>query len=422
MTMTRKAAAAWLALVLGCTGCGFMGQPGAYMRLPKLPAEQEALKQTIERSLPDGAALIRPRKAEQKGAFSLIDLDGDGSEEAVFFYKIKDKEQLHGEIWEMKDEAWQRLDRFEGAGFELDSLTFDDVVRQGRKDVIAGYSTGAESAKGLAVYSVEAGRMVKKLELPYTDYVIDDLNGDGKKDITIVEHERGISSKAALYQYDGELRKLGNVRLDSTVNDYYNVLGGRVSADKRGVVLDASVGAHSSYTELLVYEGGKLKRALPPQTTYKAYSGKSEDADGDGILEISGMYAPPGYENEAMASIPWIETFAKWDGGRGLTTVLERYFNGEYGYTFDIPPEWKDRFTVKKSENSVRFVNPGDGGLLAEIRAFPQAEWTDEPESWAVLSRTMDQVYAIDANGAAYRSFFRLLSEARAEGGGQTHE
>lgn len=422
MTMKRKAAAVWLALVLGCTGCGFMEQPGAYMRLPKLPAEQEALKLTIERSLPEGAALIRPRKAEQKGAYSLIDLDGDGSEEAVFFYKIKNKEQLNGEIWRMKDGSWQRLDRFEGAGFELDSLTFDDVVQKERKDVIAGYSTGAESAKGLAVYSWEAGRMVKKVELPYTDYVIDDLNGDGKKDVTVIVHDRGVSSNATLYQYDNALRKLGSVRLDSTVNDYYNVLGGRVSADKRGVVLDASVGAHSSNTELLVYDAGKLKRALNPQTTYKAYSGKSEDADGDGIIEISGMYDPPGYENEAMVNIPWIETFAKWDGGRGLTTVLERYYSGEYGYTFDIPLEWKDRFTVKKSEASVRFVDTADGKQMAEIRVFPQAEWTDDNQTWTVLSRTMDQVYAIDANGAAYRSFFRLLSEARAEGGSQTHE
>ncbi|TVY06712.1 hypothetical protein FPZ49_28070 [Paenibacillus cremeus] len=406
----------WAALLLPlllCSGCQLMQQPQSYMRLPKLPAEQEALKATIERTLPAGAVLIRPRKVSGKGMIPLVDLDGDGREEAVFFYKTKINDQIHGEVWKQSAEGWQSFDKFEGAGSELDSLQLEDVTHDGKPDVIAAYATSSlTSPKGLAVYSMGSGKLTKAFDLPFTELVIDDLNGDGVKDMTVIElKERGLGATATLYQYDNGLAKLGSVSLAAGINGYINVVAGKVTKDRRGVVLDSALGAHSSQTELIVFDQGGLRSVLDTKLTMKAYTGKSEDADRDGILEIAGMRAPLGYENKALAVTPWIYTFAKWDGAAGLTPVLERYANNDKGYELDIPEQWKQQYTLEVTDTSATFWTYPERKRLAEIRTVPVKTWTDNDAEWTVLRRTADKVYAVNRDAAGLADRFRLLSE-----------
>ncbi|AFH60919.1 hypothetical protein ACVNS2_09695 [Paenibacillus caseinilyticus] len=411
-----------LLALLGCTGCSLIGQPGAYMRLPKLPAEQETLKSVIEAALPPGAALVRPSHAVQAGAISVVDLDGDGSEEAVFYYKIKESEQLHGEIWSQSDGAWKRSDSFEGAGYELDELRFeritlDDTARG--VNVVAAYATSEDAPKGLAVYAVEHGRAVKKFELPYTDYVIDDLNGNDRQDLTVILHDREKrTSAAALYEYENGLRKISTLTLDGTVEGYYSMISGRVTPELRGVVLDAAVGAHSSYTEMLIYRDGRLRRAFDPKLTSKAYTAQSEDADRDGILDVVGMEAPPGWEKQPIALIPWIYTYSRWDGSGGFQRVLQRYWSGQDGYYFDFPAEWPPETTLEVEEGTaVRFIAaPGSTVRLAEIRMFPIEAWNEEQTDWLPVHRTADKVLAINREAEEYRSLLHLLSEMKSEG------
>ncbi|MCZ8518108.1 MULTISPECIES: hypothetical protein [Paenibacillus] len=406
-----------------CTGCSLIGQPGAYMRLPKLPAEQETLKSTIESSLPPGAALIRPSNAVQAGAISLVDLDGDGSEEAVFYYKIKESEQLHGEIWSESDGPWKRIDSFEGAGYELDELRFERITLEDASrgvNLVAAYATKEDAPKGLAVYALENGKAVKKFELPYTDYVIDDLTGDERQDLTVILHDREKRTSAAvLYQYEGnKLQKLSTLHLDGTVSGYYNMISGRVTPELRGVVLDAAVGAHSSYTEMLIYRDGRLRRAFDPERTYKAYSAPSEDADRDGILDVVGMVEPPGWEDQPVAVIPWIYTYDRWDGSGGFERVLQRYWNGQDGYYFDFPPEWPKETTLEIEEgSSVRFITaPDSTERLAEIRIFRADDWNEEQTDWLPVHRTANTVLALNREAEAYRSRLHLLSEMKSEG------
>lgn len=410
---------AGLLLGLGA-GCSLMQQPQTYMRLPKLMVEEAKLMEQVQLSLPAGAAFIRPRRADQRNTVAMLDLDGDSRQEAVLFYKNKgDKDQIIGEIWTSRQGVWQRLATIPGEGNELDTLKFADLMMNGRQSVMIGYSAANKSdQRGLTVYSLEAdGQLTKQFESPYQEFVVDDLNADGKKDVTVINRAREKDkdkANAVLYQYEQSMQKLGMVDLDPSVNGYYNVIAGAVAPSQRGILLDAGVGAHSSTTQLLLWENGRLRAVFSDRSnpTFRAYTALSTDVDGDGILDIPLMKEAPGWEEAAMAYKAWLYPYYKWDGKNGLTFVLERYYNNEQGYYVDIPKDWVNRYTVEKTPQSVRFVGLTGGQLLAEIRAVPVDQWTESAGGWIELTRTGSTVFEVNTEAAPVgRSAFHLITE-----------
>jgi hypothetical protein len=391
------------------------------MRLPKLLAEEERLMEQIQLNLPPEAAIIRPRKSNQMNTVPILDLNGDGNEEAVMFYKDKgNKDKIVGQVWSRALDGWKMADTIQGEGNELDTLKFVDLMGNGRLSILVGYSSlSSKDQKGLTIYSMgNEGQLQKQLESSYQELIIDDLDGDGKKDMTVITHERGRDKDiawATLYQYDRTLAERGKTSLDPYVNGYYNVLSGQVSANKRAVILEAGIGAHSSKTQLLVWDAGQLKTIFPERDnpTFRAYSALSMDVDQDGIVEIPKMIAPPGYEEAAMVEIPWILQFYKWDGGTGLSFVLERYTENNRGFYINIPQDWYGRYTLERTEHSLRFLSMPDRSLLAEIRYIPVELWRDDEDgAWIELTRTANTVYIINqAAASSGKEFFHLVTE-----------
>jgi hypothetical protein len=171
-----------------------------------------------------------------------------------------------------------------------------------------------------------------------------------------------------------------------------------------------------------VYEQGGLSLPLAASLTYKAYSGLSEDIDGDGIIEISGMREPLGMGQTAMVNMPWIYQYFRWDGAGGLTPILEQYINMRHGYTLQIPPEWNKSFTIDQNDaNETRFLTyPGERKLLAAVRMFPLAQWTGDTPEWVEVRRTTDAVIVIDREHMQVADKLRLNVEVEQERGGST--
>jgi hypothetical protein len=413
------------------TGCAIIRSPESYMRLPGLTIEQESLKEAMEQARPEGAVAVFPRTPSSYGTVPMTDLDGDGSKEAVAFYKEKTSGAIKGEIWS-KDagispgsDSWRRQAVLEGDGTFLEEIQFQDVTNDNRIDIIVGYSLGNQQQKGLTLYSQpEPGAgWSPAAKLPYSLWGAGDLNGDGKQDLSVVSGKRETGFSFELYQYDGKLDKLGSVSLGNDSNAFYSMkVGGVTAAGRQGAVLDASIGAHSSYTSLVVYEQGGLSLPLATSLTYKAYSGLSEDIDGDGIIEISGMREPLGMGQTAMVNMPWIYQYFRWDGAGGLTPILEQYINMRHGYTLQIPPEWNKSFTIDQNDaNETRFLTyPGERKLLAAVRMFPLAQWTGDTPEWVEVRRTTDAVIVIDREHMQVADKLRLNVEVEQERGGST--
>ena len=103
-----------LALML-CTGCSFYPSEGSLYRLPKLPAEYESLETLIDSLLTDGAEYAAPTSGSNLQSVQMVDLDGDGQEEAVaFFRKASDEKPMKIYVFRAVGDSYERDCLIEG--------------------------------------------------------------------------------------------------------------------------------------------------------------------------------------------------------------------------------------------------------------------------------------------------------------------
>lgn len=383
-------------LLLVLSGCNFMMDPKLLMKTPELSSEKETLRSVINAELK--GAEIRPRDAADISSIRVVDLNKDGVMEAVVFYETPlEKVKVHGMILENRDDTWVPKVRFDGEGQVLESFELKDVTGSGEINIVAGFSSGEKQPqKGLIVYSYTGTSVERILELPYNYFIIDDLNDDGKLDITVVSLKKDQYTTVTTYQYDESFQELDKLELDNAVGGYYNVVHGNITADKRGIILDAISGELSGYSIIIVMEDGKLVDLIPDQSsTLKDYQIMSGDVNDDGILEIGMLETPKGWEYIAFDDIPWLFSYYQWDPNKGLTFVMQQYMDLAGRFYFNLPKEWWGKVTIDiKSikDEHIKFVDIDTNATLAEIRFFSLAEWEQVQEDWELFARDNDKV------------------------------
>ncbi len=387
-------------LILLLPGCNYINDPVSMMKSPALPQDKATLMTAINALKPAGSVLIRPTN-DDDSSIRTEDLNKDGIPETLVFYETPGEAvQIHGMILEKQKNAWVRKLSFDGEGTVLETVEIRDVTGDGRPEIIAGYSRGDEGLqKGLVIYSYSGGPLEELLSLSYTRYVIDDLNGDGKPDISVVSLKRNEAATLTAYQFDDGFKELDRLdNLDPYINNYYNVIAGRVAEGKEGIVLDAAVNSHSAYSYLVVMENNRFRIALPgDDRTFKDSRIPSTDIDGDGIIEIGLLERPAGWEFFDTASVPWFTSYYKWDGKEGLDFTLQQYRDPSNRFFMNFPPEWHGKVTVdtKSVQNEyLKFIMQETGETVAEISFFSPQEWERAKNSggWELWGRDQDRI------------------------------
>ena len=94
------------------SGCMFTTPETSLYRLPKLAGEYESLESQIDALLTNGAEYAAPTSGSNLQSVQMIDLDGDGSEEAVaFFRRASDKKPMKIYIFKADGDSYEGRDR-----------------------------------------------------------------------------------------------------------------------------------------------------------------------------------------------------------------------------------------------------------------------------------------------------------------------
>ncbi|GGA25186.1 FG-GAP repeat domain-containing protein [Paenibacillus physcomitrellae] len=392
-----------LGLLLVCllmfvlSGCNLDFDPKASMKAPQLTSDNESLKSVVNQylaQLPSGGTLIRPNDDGTTSLIRVVDLNNDGHNEALIFYETPDDPvPIHGVVFVNNNGTWSPKAKIDGEGQVLESLRLADLTNDGKIDIIAGYSSGEQQVqKGLSVYSFTDGKLEKILvELPYTYYVVNDLNADGKTDLSIVYFKKNEFSNVTTYQYDGKsFEQLDQLDLDSNINGYYNMVTGKIaSGGEQGIMLDVSLNAagNSSYTLVITMKSGKLLQVLGQDQTYKDDRIPSGDVNGDGILEYGLLQKPAGWDGFSLEDIPWLYNYYQVDSeGK---PVWEEFLG------LPIPTDLIGKVTIdtKSIKNQyIKFVRTDNGHTVLEVKYFTLSQWDRNKADWKLLERTTDRV------------------------------
>ncbi|MEG1917733.1 MAG: VCBS repeat-containing protein [Oscillospiraceae bacterium] len=421
--------AALLLVTLSLTGCLFDSPVEELYSLPQLPVEYTELESRIDAILASGAEYAAPVSGTNIQPVQLVDLDGDGTEEAVaFFRKTSDEKPLKIYIFRAQDEAYEQAAVIEGSGTTLYSVAYNDMDMDGKTELIVGWKISSElkALQALSVYALPDLQPEELMRSAYVKYAMADLNRDNRQELVVIRADGEGSSMADYYDWrEQELTLTSSARVSMSVAELSRVKSGKLQNDIPALFVTGVEESSIGITDVLAVRDGALVNVTLSGATgvsteiFRFLSLYPQDINGDGLTEVPvPSLLPEGGDETVRYQINW----RNYDLNGTPRVAQVTYHDVEDGWYLTLPEEWDGRILVTRGEtgaeeNCVTFFIRGEGKEPARTFLKIYTITGDSREYKAVrgtrfvLSRQTETIFAAELlpAGAAWR--YRLTEE-----------
>lgn len=421
----KRAVAGLLVLVvMSMTGCGgavgFTLNPQDLYSLPKLPAKYTALNNRLNDILGRGAEYAAPASGANIQPVQLTDLDGDGKEEALaFFRNTGDERPLKIHIFTAREDSYEQTAVIEGSGTAIYSIAYSDLDGDGRTELAVGWRVNADLL-ALTVYALRPEGAVELVRTNYVRYIITDLNRDGLQELVVFRsNEEGIGVADYYGWQDNGLAVKTSARISMTMAELSQqgrVSSGTLQDSLPALFVTGVTEVPRAITDILTLRNGELANVVVSDTT--GVSGEiapfcslyPADINGDDVTEVPRPEPLPNWHDGDLIyqRIDW----RSYDSRGNAVLAQSTYHNMEDGWYLRLRDEWRDQILVGRSvvqdEAVVTFYIAGSRGQPPEPFLRIIAITGPSRESRALwgsrfsLSRQQDTFYAaelLEANG-----------------------
>lgn len=187
--LTALLAALVMVLMLA-TGCSseikLTFDPQELYSLPKLPAKYTELNNQINEILKNGAEYAAPVAGTNIQPVQLLDLNGDGREEAVaFFRNASDEKPLKICVFTARGDSYEQTAVIEGSGAAIYSIAYSDLDGDGQTELIVGWRVSTE-LQALVVYALRDDGAQELARTDYVKYSITDLDQNQMQELVVL--------------------------------------------------------------------------------------------------------------------------------------------------------------------------------------------------------------------------------------------
>lgn len=347
-------AAFCLLICVTMTGCAIGAAVDSMLKPPSLSREQQQIYLALQDAVGSNITLQYPRSGTNLSAFTVVDLDDDGDDEAMVFYEktslTATENNLRIGVLDQIGGQWQSVCDIPADGAEIECVEIASLGTESRNQIFLGYSGADQSDKVLTVYSYENGMMSQLFQTGYTMFNVADLDANDQKELLVLGRATdSTSASAAMYRLEGsDVSLSGKLELRTAFSDYSQVLYSTSQENTPGIFIDGTTGTSSLQTEILHVDEGTLSYVLPDAeavaTTTRSVGYLSMDLDGDGSIEIPVQESFPGYDADASEQV----RLTKWLGLSGTTLVEKKrgYYSVSDGCMFYLPLDWYGKVTA----------------------------------------------------------------------------
>ena len=339
-------------LFSGCT-------PGAtvdsLLKPPSLSKEQQQIYLALQDAVGSGITLQYPRAGANLSAFTVVDLDNDGEDEALVFYKKTSltamENGLRLSVLDQVKGEWMSVCDRPADGTEVERIVISPMGSEdSQNQIFVGYSGVDQSDKSLTVYRYSDSEVQQLFTAAYTMFDVADLDGDQAQELLVLgKLTENTSSSAAMYRLqNGTVKDNGKLDLRTGFTDFSQVQYGRLEDGTTGIYIDGVTGPSSLQTEVLHVQGETLAYVLADSDvvakTNRSVGYLSMDLDGDGSVEIPVQEPFPGYGADSSDQV----RLTRWLGvsGSQLQEKMRGYFSLNDGCMFLLPQSWYDKVTA----------------------------------------------------------------------------
>lgn len=359
-----------LGMVLALSGCTMPKltlDPEELYALPELPARYTTLNQQLNALQEGGAEYAAPVAGSNIQPVQMVDLDGDGKEEALAFFRQPDGEKpLKIYVFTDNGDSYAQTAVIEGSGLAVYSIAYTDMNGDGRMEIIVGWRVSME-LQALAVYALEPDGARELMRTNYVKYAVADLNSDGMRELTVFRADQDGVGAADCYVWKNGALTLGStIRVSMTMAELSQqgkVTVGMLRSGEPALFVTGVADGARAITDVLLLRGGELSNLVLSLTT--GVSGESSrfrslypmDINGDGITEVPRTVPLFWGETESDVSqrVDWIS----YDAAGTASRVLSTYHAIEDGWYLQLPEDWAETVLAGRSssvdETSVTF-------------------------------------------------------------------
>ena len=413
--MKRVKCAALFLVICLLGGCSGMSIDELYC-LPKASEDYYDLQEALSQALGNGLSYDAPASGARREPVQLVDLDHDGTDEAVAFFRSSQDGSVAAYIFARRDSQYELADQIPCSGSAVGAVEYADLDGSGSLELLITCQVSEAVTQALQVSRYQNNAAESLLTAPCGRYVLTDLNGDGAKEILCIT-DSGAEASAAVtyYTYVGGQMKTGQeLRLSENYSDILNIAQGTLE-DGTEAVLITGTAEDQMKTDVLIQNDQAELTAVDCGTLGSSAQLQGgdlypRDMDGDGNLEIPKGKVLPEYEagSGTQWTVEWYGLTAKGKSGLKCST----YHCFDEGWYLELPESWGDAISVReKSEtdgactiHSVGFYQKSSGrkagAEIVTIYALYGAARQEQVEARGLTSlySDTDMILAVEIN------------------------
>ncbi len=326
------------------------------------------------------AESISPLRGENTKTIQLVDLDADGTQEVVAFFRDNELDKpLRVVVFKQDEEGvYQLHTSIEGSGTDILSIEYTDVVEDETLELLISFQVSS-TMQSLTVYGLHEEKTVELMQSAYTNYLSLDLTQNEKKDIVLfkIDGANPTSNRVELF-VGGE----GGMQVHSTAPIS---VGAKAVQQLEQISLPDDVNAlivtyeyeeNEQISDLFtMQESGIQNISLNEITrqsdeTIRRYAGVNfMDMNDDGVLEIPVTKSLSGDNKTVGAENFWRLNWTQFDAQGTANIVASTYHNISDKWYIELPGRWDEYLRLDRLRNT----DVGERGIVFSY-------WSDEEE------------------------------------------
>ena len=339
-----------LAVCISLCGC-LSASPDDMYQLPKSSEVYVQLQQKINEIQSGGAEFSAPLGGYNRQAIQLYDIDSDGDEEAVAFFRNNDDKPLHIYILKKVEEKFEVVAAIDGDVTAVDSISYVDMNADGVSEIAVGWQMSA-SVKMMSIYSVKDYQPVQLSVGGYSSYTYADMNGESDNEVILINtgttETAGNVTMYALMD-DGEMVSY-TAHLSMSAETISRTQTGFLADKHRAVYIDSVCGS-GLITDVVAFKNDALinitlEEETQNSVTERPYSIYCQDINSDGIIEIPAPQALFKQSDTNYYAVNWNTCTSRGFVSLRMTT----YHNFSDGWYLIIPSEWAETMTIRRED------------------------------------------------------------------------
>lgn len=351
-----------LASMLLClSGCMFRGADELF-DIPRTSEINQRLQETVQEVI-GTASGISPVSGNNTQTLQLVDLDHDGIQEAVAFYRDNAAEwPLKIAIFKQGEAGeYELYAQIEGAGTDIESIEYKNLVGGSELEILVSWQVSS-TVHTLAVYSVGEKQVAELLRSGYTRHLAADFFGDGKSELLLVQTDSAtpLANRVELYtDTGGALEFHSSAPLSDGILSLQVLELGYLKDKVPAFLVTSECGENKYVTDIFCIGDTGLGNITLDETsrvstqTLRHHTGVlPDDINEDGMTEIPTTTVIQSYNKNGGAENFWKVNWMLFDQTGASTLAMATYHNNSDRWYLELPPQWAGLVTLRRLENA----------------------------------------------------------------------